>query len=398
MKYIVIVPDGMADEPVEVLGGKTPLEVAHTPNMDFLVREGMTGLVKTIPDSLHPGSDVGNMALLGYNPEQSFFGRAPLEAASQGIILADDEVAFRCNLVTMMDKVMMDYSAGHISTKEAEIFVADLNKNLGAPGTKFYVGKSYRHILVIKTKNKEELFKLKTTPPHDILNQNTQKYLPSGAQGQELVALMERSREIFVNHPVNQVRVDLKENPATQIWLWGQGIKPHLPAFEDKFGVTGGIISAVDLVTGIGKLSGLNIIDVPGITGYYDTNYAGKGQYAIDSLKKNDFVYVHIEAPDEAGHNGDVRNKISAIEHIDKEIVGAILNHFKNKNNFRILVSPDHPTPVGKRSHTREPVGFALYGHNIPKEEASAYSETIAKEKGLRFNSGEDLIKFFMQR
>ncbi len=396
MKYIIIVPDGMADEPLDILGGKTPLEAADTPNLDHLAQHGMTGLLKTIPDKMSPGSDVGNLALLGYDPEKCFFGRAPLEAASQGIMLADNEVAFRCNLVTVVDNKMMDYSAGHISTKEAAVFIGDLNKKIMRPEVKFYVGKSYRHLMVIKTRDPQTMFRLKTTPPHDIQDQDTRKYLPQGEPAQILLELMESSKKLFDNHPVNQVRLDLKENPATIIWLWGQGVRPQLPAFAEKFGVRGGIISAVDLVMGIGKLTGLKVIDVPGATGYFDTNYLGKAQYALDFLKKNDFVYIHIEAPDEAGHNGDVRQKIAAIEHIDKEIIGTILNYFKGKDDVRILVTPDHPTPVGKRAHTREPVPFVMYGKNIPRDGAETYSETAARGKGLKFPSGEDLMRTFM--
>ncbi len=397
MKYVIIVPDGMADEPVEILGDKTPLEAAHTPNMDYVASHGISGLVKTIPEGMPPGSDIGNLSLLGYDPQQCSFGRAPLEAASQGILLADDEVAFRCNMVTVVDGKMMDYSAGHISTKESAVFIADLNKQVKKDGIKFYTGKSYRHLMVMKTRNKEEVFKMKTTPPHDIQDQDIQKHLPAGESATLIRQLMEMSEKLFANHPVNQVRIDLKENPATMIWLWGQGIKPQLPAFSERFGVKGSIISAVDLVTGIGKLIGLNVIDVPGATGYFDTNYRGKADYALESLRENDFVYIHIEAPDEAGHNGDVRQKIAAIEHIDKDIVGTILNHFRGKSDVRVLISSDHPTPVGKRAHTRDPVGFCMFGKGIPPEGTERFTETLTRAKGLKFQSGQELIQFFMR-
>ncbi|HQP10912.1 MAG TPA: cofactor-independent phosphoglycerate mutase, partial [Candidatus Omnitrophota bacterium] len=304
MKYIVIVPDGMADQPVEELGGKTPLEAARRTNMDYLAQHGSIGMIQTIPDRMNPGSDTGNMALMGYDPRKYNPGRAPLEAANFNIVLADDEVVFRCNLVTIGDGKMQDYSAGHIKSKEASLLIDALNKEIDLDGVKFYAGKSYRHLLVMKVRDPKTYCAIKTTPPHDILNKEIKSYLPKGQEAEMLLKLMEKSRDIFENHSVNQVRADLGENVANMIWLWGQGTRPNLPPFEEKFGVKGSIISAVDLVNGIGRLAGLDILDVPGITGYYDTDYLAKAQYALGSLKKKDFVYIHIEAPDEAGHNG----------------------------------------------------------------------------------------------
>ncbi len=398
MKYIVIVPDGMADEPVSSLDNKTPLEIAHTTNMDYLAQRGLTGMVQTIPANMKPGSDIGNLAIMGYNPQQCFFGRAALEAASQDIILGDDEIAFRCNLVTVQENIMADYSAGHISTKEASNLIKTLNDRVDVPNTKFFPGKSYRHLMVLKTPYAKEFFDIKSTPPHDIIGQDIEKYFPQGKHCEFLVDIMERSRNIFADHPVNQVRIDLKENPANMIWLWGQGIRPQLPSFPQKYNVKGGIISAVDLVNGIGKLAGLEVIPVPGITGYYDTNYLGKAQYALDSLKHNDFVFIHIEGPDEAGHNGDARMKIACIENIDKDIVGTILNHFGEHDDFRLLILPDHPTPVEKRTHTSDPVGFIMYGKGVPQDGSPEYNENTAKEKGLKFESGEALMDYFMRK
>ena len=397
MKYIIVVPDGMADWPIEELGNKTPLEAAHTKHMDYIASHGLAALVKTIPDNMPPGSDIGNLALLGYNPETNFTGRAPLEAANIGIDLADDEVVFRCNLVTLANNTMADYSAGHIQTKEAQTLIEALNKNLPIPDIKFYAGQSYRHLLVIKSSMPADLIKIKSYPPHDIIEQKVEKYLPQGKGTEILLDIMERSRAILENHPVNQVRIDLKENPATGIWLWGQGTKPQLPSFEKKFKLKGSIISAVDLVNGIGRLAGLEVIKVPGITGYYDTNYKGKAEYAIKSLKKKDFIYIHIEAPDEAGHNGDAKMKTAVIERIDREIIGAILNRFDGKEDFRILVVPDHATPVAKRTHSREPVGFAMYGKGIAHDGVEKFSETTTKEKGIKFESGEALIEYFLR-
>ncbi|MFA5060299.1 MAG: cofactor-independent phosphoglycerate mutase [Candidatus Omnitrophota bacterium] len=397
MKYIIIVPDGMADEPVTELGDKTPLQVAHTTNMDYLAQNGFVGLVQTIPAKMPPGSDIGNLAMLGYNPKKHFSGRAALEAANLNITLANDEIVFRCNLVTISNGKMADYSAGHISTKEAAPIIETLNKEIDIPGVKFYAGKSYRHLVVIKTNKKELLAKIKCAPPHDISGQDIKRYLPGGRQAEILLRLMEHSKKILENHSINQVRLDLKENPANMIWLWGQGTRPHLPSFEERFGIKGSVISAVDLVNGIGKLTGLDVITVPGATGYYDTNYAGKAQAALDSLKKKDFVFVHIEAPDEAGHNGDFKMKTACIERIDREIVGPILNHFDKHSDFRILIAPDHPTPVKKRTHTSDPVCFVMYGKGIINDSAQEYNEITAQQKGLKFQSGEALIEYFIK-
>ena len=398
MKYVIIVPDGMADLPLEELADKTPLEAAHTQNMDFLAQNGNVGMVKTIPDGMKPGSEIGNLSLLGYDPKKVFSGRAPLEAANMGIDLADDEIAFRCNLVTALDKKMVDYSAGHIKDKEASLIIDTLNERMDEEGVRFYAGKSYRHIMVVKVRNIQEFMNIKCTPPHDIMGKEIDRYLPQGAGSKILLKLMEKSKTILADHPVNNVRVDLKENPANLIWLWGQGIKPTLPSFREKYGVDGGIISAVDLVNGIGRLAGLDIIKVPGITGYYDTNYLGKAQYALNALKKKDFVYIHIEAPDEAGHNGDAKAKLESIEKIDREILGTILTHFDAHADVRILVLPDHPTPVSLRTHTREPVGFIMYGKGLPPDPVDTFNEATAKLKGLKYQSGEALMEFFMNR
>jgi len=398
MKYIIIVPDGMADYPLEELSGKTPLEAARTTYMDYLAQNGMTGLVKTIPDKMKPGSDVGNMAVMGYDPKQYFRGRAPLEAANLNIDLAEDEIAFRCNLVTVIKNTMVDYSAGHIPTPEAAILVEALNKQIGEKDIRFYPGKSYRHLLVMKVRNVQDYLKIPCTPPHDILGQDLTKYLPKGVGSQMLLKLMEKSRTILESHSVNNVRIDLKENPGNMIWLWGQGSKMQLPSFKDQYGFSGSIISAVDLVNGIGRLAGLDVVTVPGITGYYDTNYAGKANYAIQALKKKDFVFIHIEGPDEAGHNGDFKAKISCIEHIDREIIGTILNRFDQASDFRLLVVPDHPTPIRLRTHASDPVPFVMYGKGVPRDSLESFCERTVKEKGVRFKSGAELVGYFMRR
>ena len=397
MKYIVIVPDGMWDEKCEELGGLTPLEAARTTNMDYLAQHGMTGRVQTIPQGMHPGSDIGNMSIFGYAPQKYHTGRAPIEAANLGIDLAEDELAFRMNLITELDGKLADYSAGHITDKEAVELIDDLRKACPWPDMTLYAGKSYRHIMVLKTPKADEFLKIPTFAPHDILGQPIAKFLPKGPHSERLLALMEKSEEVFKEHPVNNVRVDLGENPATMVWLWGQGKKPQLPPFKEKYGIKGGgVISAVDLIHGIGKLAGLKSIEVPGITGYYDTNYAGKAEEALAFLKKNDFVYIHIEAPDEAGHNGDARAKMDCIEKIDQEIVGRILNTYGEHDNVRILLLPDHPTPVHRRTHTSDPVGFILFGKGISHDGSQTYTEASCAEKDLTFASGAELMDYFM--
>ena len=397
MKYIVIVPDGMADRPLEALGEKTPLQVARTTNMDFMAQNGTVGLVQTIPDTMLPGSEVGNMAILGYDPARYLTGRAPIEAASMGIELNDQQVAFRCNLVTVHDQIMEDYSAGHISSQEAQTLIEALNQHLGQEGVQFYAGRSYRHLLILTVRQPEHYTSLKTTPPHDIMGQPIKGFLPQGPEAQHLLKYMEQSQQILESHDINQVRLDLKENPANMIWLWGQGGAIHLPAFKEKWGVAGAIISAVDLVQGIGRLAGLEVVDVPDITGYYDTNYLGKAQYALKALQNKDFVYIHIEAPDEASHNGDHQEKIKAIERVDQDIIGTILNHYNKYDDVRILVLPDHATPITLRTHSREPVGFVMYGGGIPQNGVERFDENTVKDK-LNCASGEELLDRFINK
>lgn len=398
MKYIIIVPDGMADQPLEELNNKTPLEVANTPNMDYLACHGLSGEIQTIPDGMAPGSDVGNMSLMGYDPKKYLTGRAPFEAASLGITQTETQITVRCNLVTVENNKMIDYSAGHITTKEATTLINDLNNFFDLNGIELFPGKSYRHILRMDVPIPKNYMQIKATPPHDIMGKNITKYLPQGKDAVMFLKLMERSREFLENHPINQVRLDLGENPANMIWLWGQGTLPQIPSYQELYGLKGGVISAVDLVQGIGKLAGLEIIDVPGITGYYDTNYAGKAQYALNYLKNNDFIFIHIEAPDEAGHNADIKAKIEAIERIDKDILGPIINRYGKHDESRILVLPDHPTPIALRTHTSDPVPFVLFGKGIDHNGANALSEKAAKEQGVIFDNGEELIAYFINK
>jgi len=346
-----------------------------------------------------PASDVANLSILGYDPAKYYTGRGPLEAANLGITLKENEVAFRCNTVTVGEDKMIDYSAGHISTKETKIIIEYLNRKLSSKSIKFYPGVSYRHLMVLKLHSKKEaneFYKIKCTPPHDILGKRISKNLPKGPGSEMLIDLMNRSRTLLLNHDINRVRVDLNENPANMIWLWGQGINISMPTFEEKFGVKGAVISAVDLVKGMAIIMGLEPINVPGATGYYDTNYQAKAEYAIDALNEKDFVYVHIEAPDEAGHNGDVRAKITAIENIDRFIVGPILLAVKEKKDYRIVVLPDHATPISVRSHTREPVPFAIAGKGIESDGARIYTEKAAEASKLVFKNGAQVMEYLI--
>ena len=397
MKHVILVPDGMADYPIESLDNKTPLEAANTPNMDAVVKRGVLGLVHTIPAGMTPASDVANMSILGYDPLQYYSGRGPLEAANMNIKLADDEVAFRCNLVTEGNGLMVDYSAGHISNKETEAIIRDLNKFFKADGMRFYAGVSYRNLFVIKD-NGRNLAALKCVAPHDILNQGIAKHLPRGKNADVIIDLINRSHEFLSNHEINKVRLDLGENPANMIWLWGQGKRPSMPTYKERFNKTGAVISAVDLIKGIGKIAGLDVLTVPGATAYYDTDYQAKADYGIRALRNKDFVFVHVEAPDEAGHNGDLREKILAIERFDSHIVGSFLRHFeKIKEPFRMLVLPDHATPVTVRTHTSDKVCFAMCGEGVAHNGFEAMGEQKAKESNLFFPAGVALIEQFFK-
>ncbi|MFA5116776.1 MAG: cofactor-independent phosphoglycerate mutase [Candidatus Omnitrophota bacterium] len=397
MKYILLVGDGMADYPIEELGKRTPLEAARTPNMDFIARQGRMGRVKTVPDKMTPGSDVAIISIMGYEPARFYTGRGPLEAANLGVELGPDDVAFRCNLITAAEDKLLDYSAGHISSKEADILMRSVQDKLGSDAIKFYSGVGYRHLMVFKDARGLDLDKLLCKPPHDILGQSIDKNFPKGNNAELIIKLMRQSRDFLGGHEINSIRIDLKENPANMIWLWGQGKKPDMPTFKEKYGVDGSVISAVDLIKGMGRILGLDVINVPGATGYYDTDYKGKANAALNALKDKDFVFVHVEAPDEAGHNGDLREKITAIERFDQMVVGAILEAYKRKRNFRIMVLPDHPTPVALRTHASDPVCFGILGKDIFGEGFSGYSEKEAQKSSLYFDKGHELMEYFIK-
>ncbi len=383
MKYIILLGDGMSDEPIGELGGKTPLEVAATPNMDRLSQRGKIGLAATVPEGYPPGSDVANLSVFGYDPAECYSGRSPLEAASMGVELAPDDVAFRLNFVWLeahYGKLYMgDFSAGHISTEEAKPLIETLQEELGGDEFNFYPGVSYRHLMVWKNGKDQLTF----TPPHDISTQSIEGNLPQGDGAEILLDLTNSAQMLLNNHPINNQRIAEKKLPANSIWLWGHGRKPVMETYQQRYGLTGAVISAVDLIRGIGVNAGLDIIEVPGATGYLDTNYRGKGEYAVKALQNSDFVYVHVEAPDEAGHGGLLQEKIAAIESFDRDVVGTIIENLAEIGDCRILITPDHPTPVEKRTHTSDPVPYILYDSRQDSEsQASGYSEAEAKRCG----------------
>ncbi|MCX8116556.1 MAG: cofactor-independent phosphoglycerate mutase [Desulfobacterota bacterium] len=406
-KYIVIVGDGMADYPVEALQGKTPLRVAKTPHLDWLARHGTVGMVRTIPDGFNPGSEIANLSIFGYDPSVYFTGRGPLEAASLGLILNQADLAFRCNLVTLRREgsktVMEDFAAGHISDDEAARLIEALDRQIGRDGLRFFSGVSYRHLLIMRDARTAYpgLETLKLTPPHDLIGQPIDPFLPKDeGPGAKILELMAASQKILGEHPVNLERRKKGLRPANSIWLWGQGGSPQMPTLRERFGVEGYVISAVHLIRGIGLLAGLEVLPVPGITGYFDTNYRGKGEYSLKGLRERDFVYVHVEAPDEAGHQGDLRLKIEAIEAFDEKVVGTILQGMEAFERLNLLVLPDHPTPLSVRTHTPDPVPFVVYSNHRTRSRfwAEGFDEERAAQTGLFVEKGHELIEKFLMR
>ena len=397
MKYVVLVGDGMADYPIKELRDRTPLEAARTPNMDFIAEKGILGRIKTIPDKTKPGSDIAMISILGYDPLKYYTGRGPLEAANLGVELSTHDVAFRCNLVTVSKDTLVDYSSGHISSREAANLIKTINRKLGTPEIKFYPGVSYRHVMLIKHGADQNLDKVYCVPPHDIVNSSISKNLPKGKNSQQIIDLMQKSKEILEAHEINMVRIDLKENPANMIWLWSPGRKPNMPSFLERYGLRGSVISAVDLIKGLGRVLGMEVINVPGATGYYDTDYKAKAESAIDALRNKDFIFLHVEAPDEAGHNGDLREKITAIERFDNLVVGTILEEFKRKKSFRILVLPDHATPLSLRTHTADEVFFGIYGKGVTGNGLMQFNEKQASQSKIYIKNGYELMDYFIK-
>lgn len=396
-KYAILVGDGMADYPLEELNGKTPLEAANTPNMDQ-VAACRVGLAKTIPDTMEPGSDIANLSLLGYEPTQYHTGRAPLEAASMNVKLQPSQVAFRMNFVTLdwrpdQEIIMVSNTSGDISTTEAAEIVRSLKREIQIPDIALYPGVAYRHLLVWENGPEEAI----SIPPHDVLDQDMAPYLNHASEN-PIPNLITRSWPVLKEHPVNRKRKGKGLKAANSIWLWGQGKAPRLPSFQEKYDLHGGVISAVDLLKGIGIYAGLTPIYVEGATGYLDTNYRGKAEAAIATLEEMDFVYVHVEAPDEAGHHGDFREKIQAIENFDREVVGPVLEGLKKHQDYRVMVVSDHLTPVVKRTHTREPTPFAWASKREieSNRHGPLFSEPAAERSGCLFERGHDLIGAFL--
>ena len=400
MKYVIILTDGCADLPIDSLGGMTPLEKSNTPNMDYFASNGALYLVKTVPDSLKPGSDVANLSVMGYNPLDCYTGRSPLEAASIGVKLQDNQTAFRANLVTLSDeedyseKTMLDYSAGEITTQESRALMADIEKALGGGDIHFYGGVSYRHLFVWE--NAPESFTL--TPPHDISDKKIKDYLPSD---ERILELMKKSEEILKNHPINQKRIAEGKNPATSMWIWGEGTRPSLDNFCEIYGKKGAVVSAVDLIKGVAILAGMNSIDVEGATGNIHTNFDGKAKAAADALLNDgaDLVYVHLEAPDECGHQGDAEGKTRSLELIDEKVIGYIKNRLEEAGeDYAFMVMPDHPTPISTKTHSREAVPCVMYKkgdnaateHRFVEKDAQAHGEFIA--------DGYKIMKLFLER
>ena len=399
MKYVVLLGDGMSDETIAELGNRTPLQAAKTPNMDFMARRGMLGLAQTVPAGYPPGSDVANLSMFGYDPTKCYTGRSPLEAASMGVELGPEDVAFRVNLVHLDARggrlIMDDYSAGHISTADGRELIEELQRQLGDQEFSFHPGVSYRHLMVWHNGKT----KIQATPPHDITGQDIIQFLPKGEGADRLIYIMNSAQMIFHNHPQFKRRSEQGETPANSIWLWGQGKAPAMEGFQVKFGLTGAVISAVDLIKGIGVYAGLDVIEVPGATGYLDTNFKGKAEAALQALQERDFVFLHVEAPDEASHSGKLGHKLQAIECFDEQVVGPVLEGIKQFGEYRILCAPDHPTPVELMTHTSDPVPFVIYsGEEKENQAVAGYDEFSAAATKLHVSEGFRLMEMLLKK
>ncbi len=405
MKYAIIIPDGAADEAQDALGGKTPIEAAQTPAMDALAAEGVVARACHTPNQLPAGSEVGNMSLLGYDPLQNFTGRAPIEAAAQGIELADEDWAIRCNLVTVEDQTMRDFTADHISTEEATELLAAAQEELGPrgldmAGLEFVPGVSYRNLLLWRGAEKVAPFTmdLRATPPHDLTDKSILNDFPRGPGSNVLNELMAATSKLFADHPVNKKRIAEGKLPATNVWLWGIGKAPKLQPFAEAYGVQGAMITAVDLLRGLASLVGWQRIEVPGATGYTDTDYAAKGQYAIEALNKVDLICVHVEAPDEASHEGDCAAKVKAIEEIDTHVVAPLVEALKSHGDHRVMISPDHPTFLNTKTHTHGDVPIIIAGTGIQPDAFTSYGDGNAAKSELAFDAGWQAMQWFIDR
>ena len=398
MKYAIIIPDGCADEPQASLVGRTPLGAADIPAMDAIARAGVVGRANHVPSSLPPGSDVANLSLLGYNPLEHFTGRAPLEAAAQGIELGPDDWAIRCNLVTIEDQTMRDFTAGHVSTEDATALLATCQERFGSDSLQFVPGVSYRNLLLYRGASQRPPFSIdtRTTPPHDLTDKSVVDDYPRGPGSDWLTQLMADSVGVFADHAVNESRRRAGKLPATNIWLWGLGRTPRLPSFAKAYGKTGAMITAVDLLRGLAALVGWRRIDVPGATGYTDTDYTAKGRYAVAALDDVDLVCVHVEATDEASHEGDIAAKIKALEDIDRHIVAPLHDALRQRGDYRILVTPDHPTPLRTKTHSHGFVPFAMAGTGVAPDGNTTYDEAAASASSLAFPEGWRLMRHFL--
>ncbi|MBI2477878.1 MAG: cofactor-independent phosphoglycerate mutase [Planctomycetia bacterium] len=398
MKYAIIIPDGCADEPQESLNGKTPLQRANVPAMDEIAESGVVGRANNVPAHLPPGSDVANLSLLGYDPNVNFTGRAPLEAAAQGIALGPEDWAIRCNLVTVENQVMRDFTAGHVSSEEAKQLLARAQQQLANGPLEFVPGVSYRNLLLYRGAESPAPFgrDTRTTPPHDLTDKSVAEDYPRGPGSDVLADLMSRSIDLFADHPVNAARQAAGKLPATNVWLWGLGKAPSLQPFQELYGKSGKMITAVDLLRGLAALIGWERIEVPGATGYTDTDYAAKGRYAIEALDSTDIICVHVEATDEASHEGDAAAKIKALEEIDQHIVRPLHDELRRRGDYRILVSPDHPTPIRTKTHSHGFVPFAIAGSGIERDGSATYDEISAEASTLNFTEGWKLMKYFL--
>ena len=401
MKYVILVGDGMADLPLDALDGKTPLDVARTPALDALAQRGLVGNYWPIPEGMPPGSEIGNLSLFGYDARATYQGRAPIEAASIGVTLGPGEVAFRCNLVTLADGIMRDFTSGHISSDEGAALIAALNETLARKfPIAFYPGVSYRHLAVLSAADPvqaSQLVQTDCTPPHNIMDQPHAGFWPKGPAAAQITDIMQCSQEVVVNHPVSTARLAAGKLATSSIWLWGQGTTPTMASYKEKFSLTGAVISAVDLVRGLGILAGLDVIKVPGATGWLDTNYAGKVSAAIDALSTHDFVYVHVEAPDEASHQGRIDYKLQSIEDFDAKVVAPLLDYLDGHPQTRILVAPDHYTLISTKGHYGDATPFVLAGAGVKSNGFSSYSERIAMASGVDLRDGHRLTEHMLQ-
>jgi 2,3-bisphosphoglycerate-independent phosphoglycerate mutase len=401
MKYVLVIADGMADYPVKALGGLTPLQVANHPNMDTIVSQGTCGTLTTVPNGLDVNTDVAVFSILGYDPQKYYDGRGPLEAASQGILLDKESIAFRCNIISEKDDLLYDYSAGHIETEDAKKLITYVNKEMGVLGKiTFHTGVKYRHLLIFQ--GTEYSTEVKCFPPHDVVGKPIKELMvtPLNQKGERMATLLNtiilKSRKLLSNHPVNLERKRTNQTPANMLWPWSPGKAPKYPKLKQKYGITGATISAVDVIKGIGIYAGMSIINVPGATGYIDTNYEGKAQYALKSLEDHDFVLIHVEAPDEAGHMGDCNLKIKIIEDLDERLLGLLLNGLND--DFTIGILPDHLTPISVRTHTPDPVPFAIYSNlNKQKNSISKFDEVSVKQSSLHITHGSSFFPFFLK-